>query len=241
MIERLKSFLIQFPNNFRFRTKLMFSYFILIIVPLGLLTFISYNQVSKTIEKLVLYSAKQNFEQTCSFLDYKIGKIIDISDVIPVDRNLITILTKPLENYELSEQLRDAQDLNILYLSPYQKDDDVYRLKLYVREEVIYSQEHVNLFSMKDIEDSEWYKQLISRKDKILWCPSNYFTGENDENGNIVSAARMIRDPNYYNKIIGIFKIDILEDSLKSIVKKAKNHRIDGKLQFHDSKNKDPH
>ena len=221
MIKKIIYFFTQFPNNFKFRTKLMFSYFILIIIPLGLLTFISYNQVSKTIEKLVLYSAKQNFEQTCSFLDYKIGKIIDISDVIPVDRNLITILTKPLENYEYSEQLRDAQDLNTLYLTPYQNADDVYRLKLYVREEVIYSQEHVNLFSMSDIEDSEWYKQLISRKDKILWCLSSDFAGEDDDNNSIVSAARMIRDPNYYNKIIGIFSIDILEDNLKSIIKKA--------------------
>jgi two-component system, sensor histidine kinase YesM len=221
MLGRLKDLVIQFPNNIKFRTKLMFSYSIFILIPLGLLTFISSNQVSKTIENLVLYSAKQNFEQTCSFLDYKIGKIIDTTDVIPVDRNLISILTKPIENYSYSEQLRDAQDLNTLYLTKYQDEVDLYRLRLYVRDEVIYSQEHVNLFGMSDIKDTKWYKLLTTRKDKIIWCPPNYFVGESEENNSIVSAARTIRDPNFYNKIIGIFRIDLLEDNLKSIVKKA--------------------
>jgi two-component system sensor histidine kinase YesM len=221
MLKKLKDYIIQFPNNFKFRTKLMFSYSIFIIIPLGLLTFFSYNQVSKTIEKLVLYSAKQNFEQTCSFLDYKIGKIIDITDDIPVNRNLVSILTKPLADYTYPEQIRDSQDLNTQYLTPYQDEDDVYRLRLYVRDSVIYSKEHVNLFSMAEIENVKWYKLLTSRKDKVLWCPPAYFYGESEENVDVVSAARLIHDPSYYNRIIGVFRIDLLEDNLRNIVKKA--------------------
>lgn len=222
MIKGIKKSLNRHLNNLQFRTKLMLTYCIFIILPLGLLTIISYNQVSRTIEDLVLYSAKQNFEQTSSFLNYKMSKIIDISDIISVDRNLTSILTRPLEEYTLTEQIQDAQDLNTLYLSPYQNDEDVYRIRLYVRDAVIYSQERVNLFSIADIEDSQWYKLLISRKDKILWCPGSYFPGEANETANVVSAVRMIRDPNYYNKIIGIFRIDLHESNLKEIVRKAK-------------------
>jgi len=221
MIKGIKKLLIQLSNNLKFRTKLMLSYCIFIILPLGLLTFISNNQVSRTIENLVLYSAKQNFEQTSSFLNYKMSKIINISDIISVDRNLTNILTKPMENYGYAEQIQDAQDLNTLYLSPYQNDEDVYRIRLYVRDELIYSQERVNLFSMADIEDSQWYKLLISRRDKILWCPGSYLAGEAYETANVVSAARIIRDPNYYNRIIGIFRIDMHESNLKEIVGKA--------------------
>lgn len=221
MIRKLEKKFVQFLNNRKLRTKLMLSYFILIIIPLGLLAFVSYNQVSKTIEGLVLYSAKQNFEQTNSFLEYKISKIIDISDIITVDRNLNNILTKKLEDYEIAEQIKDAQDLNTLYLTPYQKEDDVYRLRLYVRDGVIYSQERINLFSMSDIENSKWYKSLISGKDKILWCPPEYFTGETQDDIRVVSAARIIRDPNYYHRIIGIFRIDMLESTIQSIIKKA--------------------
>ncbi|NLV35534.1 MAG: sensor histidine kinase [Clostridiaceae bacterium] len=207
-------------NNLKFRTKLMISYCIFIIIPLGLMSFFSYNQVSKTIESLVLYSAKQNFEQTYSFLNYKMGKIIDISDIIAVDQNLTEILMKPLENYSYTEQIRDAQDLTS-FVTPFENEEDVYRIRLYVQDSVIYSQELVNLFSMSDIEGSEWYRLLVSGKDKILWCPGYYFASDSNENASVISAARMIRDPNDYSDTIGIFRIDMLESNLKDIVRKA--------------------
>jgi two-component system sensor histidine kinase YesM len=184
------------------------------------MSFFSYNQVSKTIESLVLYSAKQNFEQTYSFLNYKMGKIIDISDIIAVDQNLTEILMKPLENYSYTEQIRDAQDLTS-FVTPFENEEDVYRIRLYVQDSVIYSQELVNLFSMSDIEGSEWYRLLVSGKDKILWCPGYYFASDSNENASVISAARMIRDPNDYSDTIGIFRIDMLESNLKDIVRKA--------------------
>lgn len=220
MINVMKNYLMKFINNLNFRTKLMFTYFIFIIIPLGLLTFISYGQVSKTIEGLVLYSAKQNFGQTFSFINYKVGKIIDTSDIISVDRNLTDILTKPLSDYSYSQQIRDAQDLSTLYLTPYQNDEDIYRVRLYVRDELIYAKENVNLFGMSEIKDSQWYKLLVSRKEKLLWCPSYYFKSESSDVP-VVSAARMIRDPNNYNSIIGVFRIDMDEQDLRDIVKKA--------------------
>jgi len=220
MIKRMMKSLLKPVNNLKFRTKLMISYCIFIIIPLGLMSFFSYNQVSKTIESLVLYSAKQNFEQTYSFLNYKMGKIIDISDIIAVDQNLTEILMKPLENYSYTEQIRDAQDLTS-FVTPFENEEDVYRIRLYVQDSVIYSQELVNLFSMSDIEGSEWYRLLVSGKDKILWCPGYYFASDSNENASVISAARMIRDPNDYSDTIGIFRIDMLESNLKDIVRKA--------------------
>ena len=120
MIKWIKKKVVEHLNNMKLRTKLLVSYFILILVPLSLLTLISYNHISKTIEELILYSAKQNFDQTNSFLEYKISKVVDISSIISVDKNLTNILTKDLNNYEYAEQIKDAQDLNTIYLNPYQ-------------------------------------------------------------------------------------------------------------------------
>jgi two-component system sensor histidine kinase YesM len=220
MMKRMMKSLLRPVNSLKFRTKLMISYCIFIIIPLGLMSFFSYNQVSKTIESLVLYSAKQNFEQTYSFLNYKMGRIIDISDIIAVDQNLTEILMKPIENYSYTEQIRDAQDLTS-FVTPFENEEDVYRIRLYVQDSVIYSQELVNLFSMSDIEGSEWYRLLLSGKDKILWCPGYYFASDSGENFSVISAARMIRDPNDYSDTIGIFRIDMLESNLKDIVRKA--------------------
>jgi two-component system sensor histidine kinase YesM len=221
MIKWIKKKVVEHLNNMKLRTKLLVSYFILILVPLSLLTLISYNHISKTIEELILYSAKQNFDQTNSFLEYKISKVVDISSIISVDKNLTNILTKDLNNYEYAEQIKDAQDLNTIYLNPYQNDNDVYRVRLFVREEVLYSQERINLFSLKSVENESWYKDLMSRKNKILWCSPQSFTDEAGNQAKVVSARRVILNPNKYEDIIGIFSIDIQESDIKDILKKA--------------------
>lgn len=221
MIRKFAERIIQFLNNINLRTKLMLTYSILIVIPMSVLTFIYYNQISKTVEDLVLFSAKQNFEQTISFLDYKISKVIDISNIISVDKNLISILTKDINTYEITEQVRDAHEINAVYLTPYQKENDVYRLRLFVRDELIYSNERVNIFGFRDIKETQWYNDLMSGKQIILWCPPQYFTDDFGKEAKVVSAMRVILDPNNYDRIIGIFSIDILESDVMNIIKNA--------------------
>ncbi|HHW23436.1 MAG TPA: sensor histidine kinase [Clostridiaceae bacterium] len=221
MIRELAGRIVQFLNNITLRTKLMLSFSILIAIPMSLLTFIGYNQISMTVENLVLFSVRQNFDQTISFLDYKISKVIDISNIISVDKNLTSILTKDIDTYEIAEQVKDAHEINAIYLTPYQKDNDVYRLRLFVRDELIYSKERVNIFSFNDIKETQWYDSLMARNQKILWCPPQYFVDDFGRKAEVVSAMRVILDPNRYDRIIGIFSIDILESDIRNIIKNA--------------------
>lgn len=221
MMRKLKNLLVQFFNDQKLRSKFMFSNFVLIILPLIFFTLISNDAVSKTIENQVLFSEEQVFEQTSSFLSYKVSKVIDISDIISVDKNIIAILTKNLAEYDTAEQMQDLYDLNTFYLTPYQKEDDVYRVRLYVRDDIIYSQERVNLFSIREASETAWYSNLLAARDKILWCPADYFSNDAYETSRVISAARIIRDPNLYNRVIGAFRIDILEQNIMDILKKA--------------------
>lgn len=221
MTRRLGKIFTGFFNDQKLLSKLMFTNFVLIIFPLMFFTLLSNNSISKAIENQVLFSEEQVFEQTDSFLSYKISKVIDISDIISVDKNIITILTKDIGNYDTAMQMQDLYDLNTFYLTPYQKEDDVYRVRLYVRDNIIYSQEKVNLFSIKDAEGTAWYNELLMGKSKILWCPPDYFNSDPYESNRVISAARVIKDPNLYNRIIGVFRIDIQESNIIDILKKA--------------------
>ena len=66
--------------NLKLAHKLLISYFALIILPLALISFLFYNNVAKIVENNVTYSAKQAFEQTFSFLSYKINNIFSKSN-----------------------------------------------------------------------------------------------------------------------------------------------------------------
>ena len=81
--------------------KFLLSYFMLIIIPLILLSSITYKTVSTILETYITSATKQAFEQTYSFLSYKLYRVNDVSDIISndnnittIDSNLITILGK---------------------------------------------------------------------------------------------------------------------------------------------------
>lgn len=211
---------IQLLNNLRLKTKLMLSYFILIIVPLGLLTFFSYNQVAKYIEMQVRYSAEQVFEQTNSFLAYKIEKIINVVDIISLDKNLHEILTKPMDAYTIPDQIRDTDTLT-RYLKSYQKNSDVYSVKLYVDNDLLYTSEGVNLFNTAGSRDSKWFRHLVSNNGEITFSTAAEAGGDDPGAVRTIAVLKGVKDFNDFSKNIGVLRLDILESNIRDIIRKA--------------------
>jgi two-component system, sensor histidine kinase YesM len=197
----------------------MLSYFILILIPMMILTLVSYRQASHIVESQVLFSAKQIFEQTNSFLSYKIAKIVDASNIIAIDRNVNTILCKKPDLYSLPEQLKDMEDLTA-YLKSFQGNDDIWRVRLNVNPQFIYAKENVNLFSYREKEVANWFKKLKTINENYLWVPSPNM-GDNHESIQTLSLVRPIYDLNWYLKIIGLLQIDVTENTIRTIITKA--------------------
>ena len=221
MIKNLHKILSKYLMDLNIKKKLLLSYFVLIIIPLGLLTYVSYKRVSEILERQIIFSAMQTFEQTYSFLTYKLDNIINVSDVIIMDREIQDILTHDIESYEIGRQYVDASKLTIFF-SSFQKNEDIYRIRLYVRDGLTYSDENVNFFNTKHIIASDWYKKLLSSRDKILWCPPQYLEPAGQDSEKVISAARSVRNVNQVNEIVSTIRIDILESTIKDVIKKAK-------------------
>ena len=204
-------------KNIRLRKKFLFSYMLLIVLPLGLLTALSSRMVSRVLENQLMYSAKMAFEQTDSFINYKISSIINASDLIFLDTKINDALRRDTENYSIPQQLRDLQDFS-QFFSNIQKNQDIYQIRLYVSDSLIYAEQRTNFFNLKDAEGQVWYKKLQSGKSPILWCPPSYFGSPGGTGKSIVSAVRLIRNWNNLNEYKGILRIDILESTLNSII-----------------------
>ena len=127
--------------------KFLFSYFLLIMIPLIILFTYTYTKMSKIIENNITNSTEQAFEQSHSFLSYKLYRIFDISNALVIDNNITSILRKDPKSYPLSDQINDMTYLR-QYLSSYENTIDVYNISLYVNDKFIYSGENVNFHSM---------------------------------------------------------------------------------------------
>ncbi len=211
-------------KNLTLRKKLLLSYFILIFLPLGLLTFISYVNVAKIYEKQIRYSANQSFDQAYTFLSYKLNTLINTSDVIYFNSDVQNILSKDKGIYEndLVQQNIDMLKLD-KFLNGLNNTEDIYRASLYVPGWFTYSNQEINFNNINTFTGTSTYKKLMTSKEKVFWLPpeniKNY--SSSDDPIPVISLLRKIRNSDQINDIIGIIKVSILERNIHDIIVKA--------------------
>jgi len=208
----------------------------LIIIPLILLSSITYKNVSSILENYITSATKQAFEQTYSFLSYKLYRINDVSNIISndsnsttIESNLITILGKSKDSYSINDQIKDMYFLR-KYLSSYQNDVDISNLKLYVKDDFIYSTEGYNMFSLSQAENSKWYSIFKQNNKRNLWCPSPYLEDKAPSDLNQLSIVSAIKNPNNFLEDIGFLRVDFKRTMVDDIIKKTNS--VDGSFTY---------
>ena len=230
MKQRLKNMLRYFLD-LKLIKKLLLSYFILIIVPMVLITYMFYNFVTGFTVNHITYSAEQSFEQTYSFLSYKLYNIKETSNVLIKNRNITNILKSDFGSFDI---IFDIQNMYTLqeYLTTLQDETNVSRVRLYVPEGRLYSNENLNLFNINRIKNAVWYNMLKQSGKLYLWAASSYLEPEDPDNNpilrtpnakavEVLSLAQIIQDPNNYSISIGALRFDFLKDSIVRILNKA--------------------
>jgi two-component system, sensor histidine kinase YesM len=198
--------------------KLLLSYFVLIILPLVLITFLSYRSVADVVQKQTKHSAVQVFEHALFFLSSKINHIETTSEIITINNQLNTILSRTLkpESYRIPNQIADFKILT-RFLSALQQDG-ISRVRLYVQDGLIYSDENVNLFNLASARSLE--EDISEHSGRLMWLPSTYFQDGSGE-PEVVSAVKILRNPNNFQEDAAVLRIDILKETIIEIVQGA--------------------
>ena len=229
--------LVQSFKDITIRKKLLLSYFILIFLPLGLLTFVSYVNVARVYENQIRYSANQSFDQAYTFLSYKLNTLIKTSDVIYFNSDVQTILSNKKDVYE-SDIIQQNIDMLKLdkFLNGLNNTEDIYRASLYVPGWLTYSNQDINFSNIDIFSATNTYSKLMLSKDKVFWLPPETIKNDVDSIGPIpvISLLRKIRNGDQITEFIGIIKLSILESNIHNIIVKA-NITQDGVVYLQNS------
>ncbi|REE69646.1 two-component system sensor histidine kinase YesM [Paenibacillus taihuensis] len=224
-------------SNMHIRGKLLISYFILIFLPLALMTSITYTNVSRDYEKQILHSADQSFDQAYTFLTYKVNTLIKASDVIYFNADVQTMLTRDKQVFadDYVQQNIDRQELEY-FLNSFQNTEDVYRASLYVPGWLMYAGQNFNFMNMDAFSKTENYRALLASKDKVSWLTEHTITNNNSnlDPVPVISLLRKIRNSEQTSEIIGIIELNILQDVIDGIIQKA-NITNDGVVYIQNS------
>jgi two-component system sensor histidine kinase YesM len=110
-------------RDVRLRNKLLFALFLAIFLPLVIFNQFTFRVVNDIVERQIIFSANQAFQQTSDFLAYKLHKIISVSDSIAINSMVSNILEKDLDSYPLPDQYADLHTLR-MYLNSFHDESD---------------------------------------------------------------------------------------------------------------------
>lgn len=211
----------KFLKNISIKSKLLLSYLFLIIIPLGIITSLTYIRSSGIMERNAMDITSLALEQAGISLEEKFNNAIKASESVIYNYEIQDILHKDINAYPISQQFEDERKMRA-YLKTVLGDQDIYSVRIYVKDGTIYADDNVNFFNLKNILDNDWYKNALSSYGNIIWIPTTVIKyGGIDNFQKVITAARVINYYKSYGEIIGVECIDIHESTIKQILQKS--------------------
>lgn len=198
-------------NNIKMREKLLFSYIIVVFLPVLLVGLVmSFNMRQMVIDR-AMKEATTNVDRTYSRFKEVLKLAMNISYKTQIDQNLEQLL---LKKYTSIQEIMDAYnqytDFNA-YANLYSAE--ISNLKFYTHNETIIDN---GLFIKvnDDITNYPWFKKAVKAKGKIVW----QYIMEETKKKKFLSLTSIING-SYGNVYLGVMVISISEDYLNNILK----------------------
>jgi len=153
-------------------------------------------------------------------VDYRLSKVSDISDSLILNEEFIHILaSNPVASLGF-DQVEEQRTLSNTIRSFEGKD--ILNIKIYVLESKMYANENVYFFNLGESDQQPWYSDVIEKGGGVHWIPTRLQNHDSTASSvQVLSLARMIRDPKQFGRIIGIMELQVLEDNFSFILNNA--------------------
>lgn len=203
-------------NDIKLKYKLAIVYILVVIIPFfGFFSIID-NRVKNLLKDNLRFSASNSYEQTFTFLSYKMHNIQKAINTIASNDTIRTIISKDINEYPIGEQRVDMDKIRQL-IKGFEDKHDIIKIRLYVNGDYIYSNEHINIFDINSIIDTHWYNAIMNENNDNCFLPSFYLQESNEEN---LAYAKIIFNPNDYTVVESIVRADFSrKDMLDTILK----------------------
>ncbi|WP_192043541.1 cache domain-containing sensor histidine kinase [Paenibacillus rhizovicinus] len=195
----------------------LIAYIILIVIPAAVILYGYYERSTTILKNEVMRTMQLTLAQAGSNLSYRLEHIEEISDAAFMNNKLHQYLSVSDTDSLVETQLEVVKDLRNLVESV-QSNSDVFRVRLFVDKSKLYAGEKVNFFSLDGLMGNPWYKDIIAANGSIVWSGIYEQAYLEAGNVNVLSSARMLRDPDHYDQISGVMMIDVKEQMVSDLL-----------------------
>ncbi|MBU5441228.1 sensor histidine kinase [Paenibacillus sp. MSJ-34] len=199
------------------RSKTIVLYIAIVLIPSCLLMYFYYSKSSELQQIEVNRTILQTLKQAELNITNRLSEAVNVSNALsgtPLLYEYTTVKSVPKIPYE---QYRDYKELEKL-MDSFQSSSVILQIRLFVDSSLMFSRERVRYFPLPEIENSPWYEQIVGHNGAIYWTGAYRLKPNDPEEPVIITAARVLRDPSHYDRVISVLAVDMNINKLEEVL-----------------------
>ena len=212
----LEKKLTKITDSISLKAKIQLIFFLFLIIPLLLFTLISYRSTNRLILNQTLSSMGQSYDECVSVLDRTFLSMSQTMDNLLSTPDIYQFTETDSENPVFAQQAF-YQRLNQLF-GYMKKLSDIDRIRLYVENGSLHTENEQALLSLEHIEDSDWYQALLSQGKSRFWLSPGFMEEEDGTPSPYFSYVSILYSPENLTEPMGLMQIDISADKIRQIL-----------------------
>lgn len=213
----LLSYIIFRIKSISYPKKLFLSYFILIFLPLTILSIVFYIHISTTQLRNFTNLSNLYLNHATTALETRISEMLSLTKSLSRQESLRVCMEKDPATCSIIEQANDLEQMQLV-IDSYYYDTSIYQVRLYVNPDFRYADKEGTTWSLASIEE-----HFPGSGDKIFKGPMLHgpfqLNRELDNYISVFSLTMPVYGIKDYDHAVGLICIDIFEEGILDILK----------------------
>ena len=199
------------------QSKLVWIYFLLIILPLGFFTFYAVHQLSALVKKQTLASVHKAFDNTADAVEGELGRLGSVLDILTMDQIVYQVSSQEHSDYSYTRRLADSTQLATTF-EHLRLLSGVSSIRMYVKNDYLYSNQQHDIIPVSEVEGSGWYRSLDGSLSSFWFYPGD-FSDQPEKERNWFTAMRVIYNPSNIHEPLAILRADTRASRLEQLIR----------------------
>ena len=206
-------------KNCSMRVKLFASFFLLIFIPIIVLTVFAAYRSTAIIQEQSMEIARPYLQQTENEMESELYKIATVSSSVAQTAEVHEVLEKQNTGISFSEEY---DDMNELYktIESTRALQNLYQIRLFISDSFTHSRSNYITYPLSSVSDTDWYHQLVEQYQTQTLLPPSIFQPPLSEPQEVLSVVTLIRSRKDITRILGVVSVDVLKSDLIDILQR---------------------
>lgn len=194
-------------------------FFVLLIMPFSFFTLYATSRISSIMQDQTFLAARKTFDEAQASIRAQIEKVNYVMEFITYDDLVYRMASADPFSYTSISQLEDTRALGASF-TQLKLLSGVSNIRLYVKNDYIYSNENRYLFSLDAIRDTNWYGSLLENP-SIQWATPADFQDLPQADQQVFSCIRMLYNPRALKSPLAILRVDLNQEILEQALNRT--------------------